>query len=431
MSEGPRVLRPDRSQLYWDAIDLESQLDAEHLARVVWAFVDGLDLTPLYERIKARDAVAGRPTPDPKVLLALWLYATIEGVGSARALERLCGSHAAYRWLCGGVPVNYHGLSDFRSLDGDLLDRILSECVAGLAAEGLVELDEVAVDGTKVAANAGRSSFRQAAGLARWEAAAQARIARLKGELAGDPAAGERRRQAATERAAAAVSARAGAAKRKLAELQAEKAKRTKTHPKQEADKAEPAVSTTDPEARRMRLADGSYRAAYNLLVAVAPQAQIVLGVLATDRRHDSGLAAPMAEQLAQRYGRRPARLLFDTGLATRRDIVALAEQGTIVYAPPPPTRADAKLESLRKRAWRRRCEPPALAEWRARMASAAGQLIYARRRLIEAVHGQIKNRGLRRLMLRGLEKVRCETLLHAIAHNIRRGQALRLAAAP
>ena len=138
MARGPRVLRPDRAQLYWDMIDLESQIEADHLARVVWAFVDGLDLSALYERIKARDEVAGRPTADPKVLLALWLYATLDGVGSARALARLCRAHAAYRWLCGGVPVNYHGLSDFRTLDGELLDRLLSESVAGLAAEGLV-----------------------------------------------------------------------------------------------------------------------------------------------------------------------------------------------------------------------------------------------------------------------------------------------------
>src|SRR3546814_4141662 len=144
MEQGPRVMRPDRAQLFWDMVDLDSQIGPDHLARVVWAFVAGLDLSPLYARIKARDAVAGRPTPDPRVLLALWLYATLDGVGSARALARLCRAHAAYRWLCGGVPGNYPGMSDFRTLAGALLDRILTESVTGLAADGLVALAEAA-----------------------------------------------------------------------------------------------------------------------------------------------------------------------------------------------------------------------------------------------------------------------------------------------
>ena len=113
--------------------------------------------------------MAGRPTPDPKILLGLWLYATVEGVGSARALARLCGHHAAYRWMCGRVPVNDHGLSDFRVAAGAGLDRILSESVAALMAEGLVSLEEVAVDGTRIAANAGKGSLGDASRIARAE----------------------------------------------------------------------------------------------------------------------------------------------------------------------------------------------------------------------------------------------------------------------
>jgi transposase len=197
MGTGPRVLRPQRDQLFWDMVDLDSQVPPDHPVRLVWAFVDGLDLPELYDAIKARDEVAGRPTPDPKIQLALWLYATIEGVGSARALARLCEHHAAYRWLCGRVPVNYHGLSDFRLAAGAVLDRILSESVAALMAEGLVSLEEVAVDGTRIAANAGKGSLRDGAGIARFESAARARVERLKGEAEADPGASERRRGAA------------------------------------------------------------------------------------------------------------------------------------------------------------------------------------------------------------------------------------------
>src|SRR5215470_5207646 len=239
MAEGPRVLRPDRDQLYWDQIDLESQIEPDHLVRVMWSFVESLDLSVLYAAIRARDDVAGRPTPDPKVLLALWLYATAEGVGSARALERLCRVHAAYRWLCGGVPVNYHGLSDFRVDHGALLDRVLSESVASLAAAGLIRLDEVAVDGTKVKANASKPSYRDAGGLAELESAARARVERLRAELNDDPGASERRRRAAGERAARDVAARAAAARQKLAALQEEKKRREKTHRKEETEKAD------------------------------------------------------------------------------------------------------------------------------------------------------------------------------------------------
>lgn len=432
MRQGPRVIYADRSQLHWDLVDLESLIEPDHLSRVVWSFVEGLDLSPLYDRIKARDDVAGRPTPDPRVVLALWLYAALDGVGSARQLERLCRCHVAYRWLCGGVPVNYHGLSDFRTLDGDLLDRILSESVAVLAREGLVQLDEVAVDGTKLRASAGRGSFRTGGKLTDWERAARKRIARLKSEVRADSGASERRRRAARERAQRSVRERATAAQARLAELQAEKLEREKTHKKEEKAKAEATVSTTDPQARVMKMADGAWRPAYNLLLAVAPEPMVILGLEATDRRNDSGLATPMVEQLQERYATRPSRLLADSTMVTQEEIVTFAEdpeRPVAVYSPVPKDRDDVKPETLRKRAWKREREPEPLKAWRERMASQAGKLVYGRRGRIETVNGQVKNCGLGQLTLRGLQKVRCQALIHAIAHNIRRGHALRLAA--
>lgn len=433
MGTGPRVLRPERDQLYWDMVDLDSQVAPDHRVRAVWAFVDGLELPELYDPIRARDDVAGRPTPDPKVLLGLWLYATVEGVGSARALARLCEHHAAYRWLCGRVPVNYHGLSDFRSLAGAVLDRILTESVTVLMAEGLVSLEEVAVDGTKLAANAAKASLVEEAGIGRFERAARARVERLKAEVEADPGAGERRRRAAGARTAAEIAARAQAARHKLAALRAEKAAREKTHKSQEAAKGAPKASTTDPEARLMRMPDASFRLAYNLIVAAAPQQQVIVAIEPSERRSEAGLAQPMVEDIARRYGARPRRLLVDTRLATAAEIVTLAGHAdgpTLVYSPPPPERDDIKPASLRKRQRRRKAEPPALAEWRQRMASAAGKLVYGRRKLIEPVHARLKNCNWRRLALRGLAKIRAEALLHAIAYNICRGHALRLAQA-
>src|SRR5690348_9770404 len=179
MSEA-RVIRPDRAQTRWDFIDLEAMLPPDHRARVVWSFVESLELTELYDAIKSREGEAGRPAADPAVLLALWLYATVEGVGSARELERLVERDLAYRWLAGGVPVNYHGLADFRVDHVGILDRLLTESVTALMSEGLLSLAEVAVDGTKVRANAGKNSFKSAARLVEIEAAVEARLAALK-----------------------------------------------------------------------------------------------------------------------------------------------------------------------------------------------------------------------------------------------------------
>ena len=418
MSDGPRVLQPDRAQLFWDMMDLESQIEADHVVRVIWAFVDRLELSELYRTIRARDDVAGRPTPDPKVLLALWLYATAEGIGSARALERLCRSHSAYRWLCGGVPVNYHGLSDFRARHGDMLDRILTESVASMAAAGLISLDEIAVDGTKVRANAGRKSFRKEAKLATYEAAAAARIARLKAERDDDPDTSNRRRGAAQARAAREIAERAAAASEQLEKLKAERAKSAKTHPKEAAAKPPAKASTTDPGARMMRMADKAVRPCYNVLVSAETAAQVIVGI-------DS--AGDMTADFASRYGRLPNQILVDTRAATREEIVTLASSpgAVTVYTPPPERREDVTAGTKRQRAYKLRKEPAALKEWRARMATAEGAKVYKRRSRIETVNADLKNHGLRTFMLRGLAKVRAEALLHAIAHNIRRALSL------
>src|SRR5580698_9555604 len=149
MTGKAHVIRPDRSQIRWEMLDLEALLADDHRVRIVWSFVESLDLSELYAAIKSREGEPGRPAADPMVLLALWLYATVEGVGSARELDRLAGRDLGYRWLAGGVAVNYHGLADFRVDHVALLDRLLTESVTALVAEGLVSLTEISVDGTK------------------------------------------------------------------------------------------------------------------------------------------------------------------------------------------------------------------------------------------------------------------------------------------
>lgn len=423
-----RVLRPDRAQLQWDMIDLDGLLASDHRARLVWRFVESLDLTAFYDLIKAREGEAGRPPPDPAVLVALWLYATLEGVGSARALDRLTQRDVAYRWLCGGVPVNYHGLSDFRVGHGDLLDRLLSESIAALMSEGLADLDEVAIDGTKVRAAAGKDSFVTAKGLADAERIAAERVARLKAEIDSDPASSTRRQRAAEARAAHDLAARASKARAALERLRAEKAERAKRHGKEETSKGEAKASLTDPEARFMRFADGAVRPGYNMQLAATRQGLIV-AVMESDRRNDAGLAVPMVDDILRRYGRAPRRILADTTYATAEDIAVLASrepEPVVVYSPLPQERQDVKPDTLRRRAAARAKEPQALEDWRRRMQTAPAQAIYQRRRGIERVNAQIKNRGFGCLNLRGLFKARIVALWHALAHNILVTERLR-----
>jgi transposase len=426
MSDGVRVIGPDRAQLRWDIVDLDSQLPDDHRARLVWAFVEGLDLSEFYDRIKARGAVAGRPATDPRVVLAVWLYATLEGIGSARAIDRLCQQHAAYRWLCGGAPINHDLLAEFRRENAALLDRLLTQSVTGLIAEKLVTLEELAIDGTKVRAHAGQGSMSKSKRLESIEKAVAERVAELKSELDTDPAEPERRCKRRALQAAEERARRVKQAQQKLAELVQEKAERAKTHPTEEAKKGEPKVSVSDPEVRLMRLPDGAAAPAWNVQVATANG--FIVEIDPTDRRQDSGTAPGLVEKVAERCGRAPQRLLADTTAMTQDDIVKLAEQhpDLTVYSPPPSERPNVTAKTLRTRRWRRRHEPPAVMAWRARMASEEGQEVYRRRKLTERAHGIIKTRGMTRFLVHGREKVRSVCLLQALALNLSWANTLR-----
>ena len=208
----PRVRVPERGQvdMHWAALD--EMIPDDHPVRAVWAFAARLDLSPLYEAIKAVEGQPGHPPADPRLLLALWLYATVEGVGSARALARLCAEHHAYRWLCGGVSMNHKTLADFRVTHGSLLDGLLADSFAAMIEAGMASLERVAQDGVRVRAAAGAASFRRQSRLLELRRAAAERVAELRAELETDPAAASRRQAVARERAARERSERIAAA---------------------------------------------------------------------------------------------------------------------------------------------------------------------------------------------------------------------------
>jgi transposase len=433
-----RVLEANRTQLEWRPVDLEGLLRADHRARAVWAFVEQLDLRPLYERIQAVEGVAGRPAIDPRILVVLWLYATLDGVGSARALERLCEEHNAYRWICGGVGVNHHTLSDFRVVHVEFLDQLLTQSVAALLASGTVRMNRVAQDGVRVRANAGASSFRRQPRLEHYLAEAQAQVSALKQELAADPGASNRRQQAARVRAARERKQRVGRALHELRKIEARRkktarAKQTRQEPlsgeappagegekpapaKKQRDQA-PRASTTDPEARVMKGPDGGFRPSYNVQLATDVETQCVVAVSVTNEGTDQGLLEPMLEQLRQRYGRCPSEMLVDGGFATVDGIQAAAEANSQLYAPVKPPK-NPKNDPYRPR----RSDSPPVAEWRARMATAAAKEIYKQRAATaECVNAQARNRGLRQFRVRGMLKAKAIVLWHALAHNLSR----------
>lgn len=419
LERGPRVQRPNRTQLELRPVDLDALLPADHRARLVWEFVEGLDLTPLYADIKAVEGHAGRPSIDPAILMALWLYATLEGVGSARALERLCAQHDAYRWICGGVSVNYHTLAEFRVAHNEWLDTQLTASVATLLAEGLVDLKRVAQDGVRVRACAGAASFHRAERLERHLAEAEGQVAALRREVHEDPAATTRRLAAARQRAAEERRQRVEKALAQLPEVAAKK---------KAADKDKARVSTTDPDARVMKMADGGFRPAFNGQFATDTATQVIVGVDVSNVGSDLGQAAPMVEQIRARHGTGPDELLVDGGFVAHDDIVAVAqpEVGCLVYAPVPEPH-----DPSRDRHQPLPSDPEAIREWRQRMGTEQAKEIYKQRAATsECVNAIARNRGLRQFLVRGLAKVKAILLWFALAHNLMRAVALRQAAA-
>ena len=330
----PRLQRPNRRQLLLRPTDLESLLPEDHRARVVWEFVGGLDLSPYYEKIRSVEGRAGRPRIDPAILLSLWLYATVEGVGSARAIDRLCGEHDAYRWICGGVSVNYHTVADFRVNHGEILDQLLTESVGVLLAEGLVTLKRVAQDGVRVRTSAGAASFRRKKTLKRCLKEAKVQVERLKKDLDEDPGALSRREAAAKQRAARERQERVAAALRQWDDV----AKRKKA--KEREDKAR--VSTTDPEARVMKMGDGGFRPAVNGQFATDTESQVIVGVDVTNVGSDMRAMPPMVEQIETRCGEPPEEYLVDAGFVSLESVETVSDR-TTVYAPPVKPRASTR----------------------------------------------------------------------------------------
>jgi len=317
--------------------------------------------------------------------------------------------------------VNYHSLADFRVGCADLLDRLLSEHLAALAKTGLVDLETLAQDGVRIRANAGAGSFRREATLDRQLALAQAVVEELKHETDADPAASNQRIRAAKERAARERSARVQAAKAALAEI---KRKRQDLDDKGGNGKKpkEPRASTTDPQARVMKMADAGFRPAYNVQVLSPAGETIVAAIKVGNNGSDRGLMRPMAEDWAARNGQLPKRYLIDGGFCSAEDIEWAHGQGIEVYCPPTQSKSGADPYLPRPR------DGEGVVAWRSRMASEAGKAQYKTRTICECIHARWRNWDLRQVTVRGIEKVRAVALWYALANNILQGHRLATA---
>lgn len=399
-----------REQLRFEAVDLDTLIPEDHPARLLCAAVECLDLRAFYAAIKAREGTPGRPATDPKVLVTLWLYATADGVGSARELERLSRQHAAYRWICGNVTVNHHLLAEFRVGHERALDELLSEVLGRLMEAGMVTLRRVAHDGMRVRASAGAASFRRKARLKEFVREARAQVKDLKAAIQ-DPE-GPTRQQAARRRAAEERKQRVEAALVTMKE--AEATKRRLNDPKER--QKEPRVSTTDPEARVMKMADGGFRPAYNIQVSTDVDSRFIVGVQVTTAGSDARQLGPALDEIQRRTGDLPGEVLVDGGFVSVDQIDQAEARDVTVYAPVPKPR-DPEVDPHA----RKRDDTDRVAAWRARMAMDEAKTIYKdRAATVETTNADLRClKGLHGFLVRGAGKVLSVTLWAALAYNL------------
>lgn len=404
-----RLATANRTQVELTPTDLEALLPVGHAARLVWRFVEGLDLSAFYAPIRSRTGRAGRPAIDPQILVALWLYATIDGVGSAREVDRLCYAHDAYRWLRGGVSVNYHTLSTFRVAHQAALDGLLTQSIAVLLDKRVVTLNRITQDGTKIRASAGVRSFKRGERLRDCLQMARQQVARTKAEADGVLPA---RRAAAQRRAAAEQVARVEEALAQLPEVEATKARNRSRRAAQ--------VSITDPDARVMKLMDGGFRPAYNVQFATDVDGQAIVGVAVTNEGADGRQLPPMLAQVAARTGRDPGAALVDGGYVSTEAIQAAAARDVTLYMPIPQS-------PNAPGAGRTRAPDPAVAAWRERMGTAAAQRLYQTRAgTAERINADGRvHRTLNGVAVRGLRKVHSWVLWVALAMNVMRAMEI------
>lgn len=411
---------PDRAAVV-DPRILDTILAPDHPARVLWQRVCELDLADLVAAYRARHHRPGRPPIDPRILITLWLHATTEGIRGARRLAEACTRDDVYRWICGGVPVNYHTLADFRVRHAAWLQRQVNAAVAALHAAGSVPLHDVGQDGLRIRAWAGSDSFKSLPTLKAEHAQAQTRLAEL--EAADRQATLARGNSCRTRKEAAQLRGARDRCARLEQTLHAYGPVAEARESRKKGDGIKTRLSVTDPECRKMKMADGGFRPAYNAQFATDLGSLVPVAATLTDAGNDAGQAVPLQATVEAAYGQRPHAWYVDGGYATHADIEALTDAGITVYTP---IKAAARQRARGEDpAARKAGESDAVAAWRARMCAAAGQEAYKQRGLTELPHAVFRNWGLYQVTVRGLRKANAVVLWYLWALVLQRGRRL------
>lgn len=415
----PRLNRAFRDQYQLIPNLLDDILPKDHLARSVWEYVEGLDLSIVLSKIQSVENHAGRPATDPQILLSLWIFATIKSIGSSRVIEEHCREHDAFKWICGGVNVNYHTISDFRTQHGDQLDELLTMSVVALANSDIITLEKVSQDGMRVRANAGSGSFKREPTLNDHYVLAQSLVEDIKEEEKKHPGACKTRLAAAELKAAEDRLQRVAKAKDELEKLRLDKIEYSKQERKKIANsKLEKVrVSTTDCEARVMKMACGGFRPAFNVQFASTNKGKAIIGVDVSNKGCDNHQLTKMIEQVKKRYKVVPKMWMVDGGYDSHEEMNAAGTKykECTVYMP-----VKITVKNKTNPYERQPKDSEIVGEWRERMNTDEAKKLYKERAATaEYSNAQARNRGMQQFLVRGLEKTRCVALLYALTHNL------------
>ena len=312
-SKQPLIRYVNRQQMSWQAVDVERLITEDHPARAIWTLVGRLDLNPFYRGIESSAEEGGRPAFDPHLLISLWVYAYSQGIGSAREVARRCEYDPAFQWLTGLTEVNYHTLADFRVQKQKELDELFTQVLAALSKEGLITLEQVTQDGTKIKALASNRSYRREETIRKHLEQARQRVASM-----GDPRNDESSPKAkqAQARARREQQERLEHALDELQKLQARRGEKAKS---------EARVSTSDPQARVMKQPDKGFALSYNAQISTDAAHGLIVGVAVTAEANDCEQLLPAVDRLEQRLSKRPQQMVADRGYTTRENIEKMA----------------------------------------------------------------------------------------------------------
>lgn len=412
-----RFNRPERTQCEWREFSLEQFIPADHPVRLVWWYVQKLDMSLLEAGYKAVQGEKGRNPVDPRILMALWIYATTESISSAREIDRRCRTDLAFMWICGGVSVNYHLIADFRSQNLEFFQKTMVTSISSFLHANVITLETVAQDGMRTRANAGTSSFRRKAKLEECVEKAKAHIQRMNEQEESE---NTKAQQSAQEYAAKSRLARVEEALRQVEELEDQREKRKKGSGQQAR------CSMTDPDARIMKMGDSGFRPGYNVQLASDGASKMIIGVAVTNSGNDHEQMIPMLDQIKDNFGRLPEKMLVDTGFSGKDAVTKAEAVGVKVYAP-----IHGK-QAMEKRGndpyARQRGESDEYYNFRQRMSTSKAQEIYKQRSAIaEYPNAELRNRGLTQFRVRGLERALASTLLYALSFNFMRLVSMNL----